>query len=423
MRRWLYTLLMALALAPALWLLQRRGDAPAKARWRERLGAVPMPSQPIVLWLHAASVGEVQAATPLVDALLAQHGDGAIAVTTMTATGSALVRQRWGSRVQHAFAPLDWPPFVARFLRRWQPQTAVVMEAELWPHLFTQTKAQGIALLQANARMSPRSAQRLQRWGGRMMRETVAAIDCVAAQSQADAQAYRSMGAAAVHVVGNLKFECPLPAAQVQAGRAWRAMLGTQRPVWAAVSTHAQEEAAVLQAHRRLLEVLPDAALLLVPRHPQRFEAVAQTLQGSGLRLLRRSQSGLDAPAAQAQVLLGDSMGEMFSYLAAADVAFVGGSLQPIGGHNVLEPAALALPVLFGPHMVKQAPARDLLLGAGGAQQVADAPALAAALQALLQNPAQAQRMGQQAQAALGAHQGATAGILALLAALQKPAN
>lgn len=417
MLRMIYTALMGLALVPGLWLLQRRGDADARARWRERLGAAPAPTQPIQVWVHAASVGEVQAATPLVDALLARHGDGGIALTTMTATGAALVRSRWNTRVQHAFIPMDLPPLVARFLDRWQPQRAVVMEAELWPHLFAAIHARGIPLLLANARMSPRSSQRFARFGGALIRNTVAAIDVVAAQAEHDAQAYRSLGARRVEVVGNLKFECAAPPAQIEAGQALRAALGTQRLVWTAVSTHQGEETAALAAHQQLLEHIPDAALILVPRHPQRFDAVWKEVQATGLTAQRRSSG--EGARHTTQVLLGDSMGEVFTYLSAADAAFVGGSLIPIGGHNVLEPAAVHLPVLFGPHMDNQRPARDLLLGAGGAQQIADAQGLGNALHALLSDPARARQMGTRAHAALGAHEGATARVMALLWSLR----
>jgi 3-deoxy-D-manno-octulosonic-acid transferase len=414
MRR-LYALLLLLALPIALLVLQRAarklGD---RGRVGERFGRVAPIDGGVEVWLHAASFGEVQAATPLVDALLLRHGDGRIGVTTMTATGAALVRQRWGARVHQAYVPFDLPPLVARFLDRWQPQRAIVMESELWPNLFRALAARRIPLLVANARMSPRSRARYARLGG-FVRQTIACADAIAAQAPHDADSYRALGACRVEITGNLKFDCVVPDAQLAAGRALRAALGAQRPAWIAASTHEGEEAAALAAHRRLLETHADALLILVPRHPQRFDAVARLIERSGCAYQRRSAAtAIPDSRFPIPVLLGDSMGEMFCYLAASDLAFVGGSLADIGGHNVLEPAALGLPVLFGPHMHNQKTAGELLLQAGGAQQIADADDLGAALLSLLGDPARMQRIGQAARAALTAHQGATQRVLQL---------
>jgi 3-deoxy-D-manno-octulosonic-acid transferase len=414
MRR-LYGLLLLLALPIALLVLQRAarklGD---RGRVGERFGRVAPIDGGVEVWLHAASFGEVQAATPLVDALLLRHGDGRIGVTTMTATGAALLRQRWGARVHQAYVPFDLPWLVARFLDRWQPQRAIVMESELWPNLFRALAERRIPLLVANARMSPRSRARYARLGG-FVRQTIACADAIAAQAPHDADSYRALGAGRVEITGNLKFDCVVPDAQLAAGRALRAALGAQRPAWIAASTHEGEEAAALAAHRRLLEAHADALLILVPRHPQRFDSVAKTIERAGLDYTRRSQSvAIPDSRFPIPVLLGDSMGEMFCYLAASDLAFVGGSLVDIGGHNVLEPAALGLPVLFGPHMHNQKTAGELLLQAGGAQQIADADDLGAALLSLLGDPARMQRIGQAARAALTAHQGATRRVLQL---------
>jgi 3-deoxy-D-manno-octulosonic-acid transferase len=413
--RLLYSLLLLLALPLALLALRRAAkQAGDGGRLGQRFGRVARVDGGIDIWVHAASFGEVQAATPLVDALLLRHGDGRIGVTTMTATGAALVRQRWGARVHQAYVPFDLPPLVARFLDRWRPRRAIVMESELWPNLFRALAARHIPLLIANARMSPRSRARYDRFG-RFVRQTVACADAIAAQAPHDADSYRALGARRVEITGNLKFDCTVPPAQLAAGRALRAALGTQRPVWIAASTHEGEEAAALTAHRHLLETHADAVLILVPRHPQRFDAVARLIERSGCAYARRSAD----PASQvsrltSHVLLGDSMGEMFCFLAASDLAFVGGSLVDIGGHNVLEPAALGLPVLFGPHMHNQKTAGELLLQAGGAQQIADAEGLGAAVLSLLGDPARMQRIGQAARDALTAHQGATQRVLQL---------
>ncbi len=414
--RALYMLLLTLAIPPALWLLQRRAAPADRPRWRERFGSVAPVSDGIEVWVHAASVGEVQAASPLVDALLARHGDGRIGITTMTATGSALVQQRWGARIHHAFVPFDLPVFVRRFLQRWRPRRAIVMESELWPSLFRALARRGIPLLIANARMSPRSSQRYARFGGAFVRSTMGCASVIAAQSDHDAQSYRRLGARRVEVTGNLKFDCAVPQTQIEAGHELRAALGAQRPVWIAASTHAGEETAALAAHRAVLSQAADAALILVPRHPQRFDAVWREIEDSGLRALRRS-AGV-APDARTQVLMGDSMGEMFRYLAAADAAFVGGSLVPIGGHNALEPAALGVPVLFGPQMDNQRPARALLLDADGAAEVVDAAQLGATLIAWFTDPAASRERGARAREAQRAHQGATQRILALFDSL-----
>lgn len=411
--RLLYSLLLTLLLPVALWALQRRamGSGAAPGRWRERLGwGTPVESE-LQLWVHAASMGEVQAASPLIDAALERYGSGRVAITTMTATGSVQVQQRWGSHLVHAYIPFDLPFLLRPLLNRWQPRRCVVMESELWPNLFAELRARRIPLLLANARMSPRSRARYARFS-RWVRAILECVDIVAAQSEHDAQHYRELGAPRVQVCGNLKFDCRVPQAQAIVGKALRTRLGAARPIWVAASTHREEDSWALQAQRQVLDLLPDALLILVPRHPQRFELAWEALQRSGLRVARRSTETFDG---HTQVLLGDSMGEMFGYLAASDLAFVGGSLEPIGGHNVLEPAALGLPVLFGPHMHNFLAARALLLEAQGAVELADASALAPAVTELLGDRERGRRMGGQALAALQGHQGATERVMALL--------
>ncbi len=359
-------------------------------------------------------MGEVQAASPLIDACLGRWGAGRVAVTTMTATGSALVQRRWGDRLVHAYLPFDLPFCLRPLLDRWQPRRCVVMESELWPNLFRALHRRQVPLLLANARMSPRSLRRYRRLGSWFGR-TLQCVTGVAAQSEHDAHHYREFGAPQVRMLGNLKFDCPLPPEAVAAGQAWRRRLGTDRPVWIAASTHRDEDGWALQAHRTLLETQPDAALILVPRHPQRFGPAWEQIRTSGLRRARRSNGDFDG---QTQVLLGDSMGEMWAYLAAADVAFVGGSLAPVGGHNVLEPAALARPVLFGPCMHNFLPARALLMEAEAAIELQGPKALAPRLAELLSDPTAAQAMGQRARRAREGHQGATRRVMQWLETL-----
>ena len=413
--RLLYTLLLylitPLVLLRLLW--KSRLQPEYRRRIGERFGLVEPAAEGVAVWVHAVSVGESLAALPLIEQLIRRHGEGRVWVTTTTPTGSERVSAALGKRVRHSYAPYDLPGAVARFLERARPRQVVVMETELWPNLFRAIRRRGLPLLVANARLSPRSF----RGYGRLRRSIAGVLaDCseVAAQSEADAERFRSLGAPRVSVMGNIKFDMTVPEEQLKRGQELRAALGAARPVWIAASTHEGEEQAALDAHRELLKQRPDSALILVPRHPQRFDEVAKLVERSGLISLRRSQA---TPDARTQVFLGDSMGEMFAYFAAADVAFVGGSLVAVGGHNVLEPAALGLPVLFGPHMHNFVAARDLLLQHQAAAAIGDAGGLAAELIALFGDAARRARMGQAGQAAVEANRGALRKLLQLLGA------
>ncbi len=285
-------------------------------RWNERFGFVPHQPQGVEVWIHAVSVGETLAALPLIRELIRQHGDRRVLVTTMTPTGSARVRDALGDRVLHTYIPYDLPDAVARFTARMNPRKVVVMETELWPNLFRVLARRGIPLTIANARLSPRSFKGYSRF-----RTAIASAlaDCsqVAAQSALDAERFTALGAPRVSVMGNIKFDMAVPDDQLAQGRAWRAQI-PQRPVWIAASTHEGEEEAALAAHQMLLATQPDALLILVPRHPQRFDSVARLIERKGLAYQRRSAlSATDAPAighGPITVLLGDSMGEMFFY-------------------------------------------------------------------------------------------------------------
>jgi 3-deoxy-D-manno-octulosonic-acid transferase len=417
--RLLYTALLYLLTPFVLLRLFWRGFS-LPAYWHripERFGFVPPIPGGVAVWVHAVSVGESIAALPLIKALIERHGQGKVWVTTTTPTGSARVVEALGAAVRHSYAPYDLPGPVERFLRRAQPLQVIVMETELWPNLFHALAARKLPLTVANARLSPRSFAGYSRVRGFAAR-TLANCSVIAAQSSADAERFRALGATRVSVMGNIKFDLSVPASQVEAGRDLRVKLGQDRPVWVAASTHPGEEEQVLSAHRKLLELLPAALLILVPRHPQRFEAAARQIEASGLAFTRRSAPWppTSDPSLPTPVLLGDSMGEMFMYFAAADVAYVGGSLVPVGGHNVLEPAALGLPVLFGPHMFNFAHARELLLGARAALEVADAHELQSALAALLKAPERSREMGRAGASAVEANRGALARLLELLA-------
>ncbi|ROH86479.1 3-deoxy-D-manno-octulosonic acid transferase [Stagnimonas aquatica] len=422
--RLLYTLLLTL-LTPliVLRLLLKSRELPAyRRRIGERFGRVPRPPQGVAVWVHAVSVGESLAALPLIEALIAEHGERRVWVTTTTPTGSERVTAALGGRVIHSYAPYDLPTVVARFLDRARPAKVVVMETELWPNLFRACARRGIPLLIANARLSPRSYKGYGRVAG-FTRATLTDTAHIAAQSALDAERFTALGAPRVSVVGNLKFDLALPEAQRARGQRIRAALGATRPVWIAASTHEGEEEIALAAQLQVLRTLPTALLILVPRHPQRFDAVARLVERAGLRLLRRSaldfptDAATPAPGEPPQVLLGDSMGEMLAYLEASDLAFVGGSFVPVGGHNILEPAALGKPVLFGPQMHNFLPARELLLGSEAALELAEPSALAETLLALFADPARRRAMGQAGAVAIAANRGALQRLLALVAA------
>jgi 3-deoxy-D-manno-octulosonic-acid transferase len=413
--RLLYTVLLAIAtplIVLRLWLKGRVQPA-YRQRIAERFGQVP--TAPVAVWVHAVSVGESLAALPLIEALIARHGERRVWVTTTTPTGSERVQVALGERVMHSYAPYDLPQVVARFLARAQPQQVVVMETELWPNLFAALHRRGIPLTIANARLSPRSFKGYSRVAG-FARSVLGHVTTVAAQSSLDAERFAALGAPNVQVLGNLKFDLALPTAPQALTAEILNLWPDNTPVWAAVSTHAGEEAVLLAAHRQLQQRVPSARMILVPRHPQRFDEVAASIPAAGLSSIRRS--ALAQEQADAAVLLGDSMGEMMAYLAAAQIVFVGGSLVPVGGHNVLEPAAIGRPVLFGPHMHNFLPARELLLAAEVAREVTDANSLSQALldwlPVAVASPEQLER-SERARAVIAANRGALQRLLSLL--------
>jgi 3-deoxy-D-manno-octulosonic-acid transferase len=376
--RYLYTLLLSISLPLVLLrLLWRSRRAPAyRQRWGERLGAVGGDVQPGGLWIHAVSVGEAQAVAPLVRALLLEHPKLPITVTTTTPTGAAQVERLFGQAVKHSYMPYDLPFSIGRFLDRVQPCCFVMVETEVWPNLLAKCRARGVATLLANARLSARSLRRY-RVVGRFARQVFADIGRIAAQSDEDALRFQSLGVPPerISVTGSIKFDVEIPASveeQVEVmRRGW-----SGRPVWIAASTHEGEEEIVLAAHARVLRQVPEALLLLVPRHPERFEKVTMLIMRNRFKLVRRSDGNLPEPGVP--VYLGDTMGELPVMLGSADVAFVGGSLTEVGGHNMLEAAAQGVPVCFGPHVFNFALIAEMLLECGAARQVADAEQLSA---------------------------------------------
>jgi 3-deoxy-D-manno-octulosonic-acid transferase len=391
-------------------------------RFEERFGfgAVRLGSPSI--WVHAVSVGEVVAASSLIATLRKRYPQYPIVVTTVTPTGAQRVRDLFGDDVLHSYAPYDMPGSVRRFFARMQPRLAIVIETELWPNMYAECGARGVPLVLANARISPRSVQRYRRFIG-LFKEALSHGILIAAQSQQDAERFLSLGAnpERILVTGNLKADVTFPPGMIDAGLEFRAASMSARPVWVAASTHAGEEEAALDAHEAILAQLPDALLLLVPRHPDRFSAVAELLERRRVQFHRRSLG--ETPAISDTVFLVDSLGELPMFYASADVAFVGGSLVPIGGHNLLEPAVLGMPVISGPHNFNAEDIAVLLREAGGLQLVADGAELGAAVATLLGDPALRQRRGQQARQVVAESGGALERLFALLAPLLDPTD
>jgi 3-deoxy-D-manno-octulosonic-acid transferase len=367
--------------------------------------------------VHAVSVGEVQAAAPLVEALLRDFPGRTVVLTTVTPTGRARARALFGQRVDVRYAPIDLPGSVRRFFARVRPGLVIILETEIWPTLYHHCGTQGVPLVLASARISPRSVKNYRRLVG-LFRGALSNGIFIAAQSEEDAQRFRSIGAnpAHTHVVGNIKFDYAHPANMEAQGAELRRLLGRDRPVWVAGSTHAREEEILLAAHRQLRSRHPQALLVMVPRHPPRFPEVGAALERQRLRFVTRTSRA--AAADDTEVFLVDTLGELLAFYAAADVAFVGGSLVPIGGHNLLEPASLGLPVLAGPNNFNSADIARLLVERGAVRIVDDAAALAGAVGELLASPAARSRMGAAGRKAIEDNRGAVDRLMAFIAPL-----
>ena len=411
----LYTALIVGAAPLVLLNLARRGlrNRAYWRRWGERFGRGALPED-CPVWIHAVSVGEVQAAVPLVRRVLERYPGLRVLVTTTTPTGSERVRAAFGTEVEHVYAAYDLPGAVGRFLDRVRPRLAVFMETELWPNTLRLCAERAIPVVLANARLSERSARGYARFPG-VVGPMLGRIGAIAAQARPDADRFLALGVPGerVQVTGSLKFDVPLPASLREQAEALRRQWGADRSVWVAASTHEGEEKRVLEAFDRLLQHCPDSLLVLVPRHPERFARVLALARRMGFRVVQRTRAGEDAT--QAQVFLGDTMGELPLFFAAADVAFVGGSLVPTGGHNLLEPAALGVPVLFGPHVFNFAEVSGMLVERGAGRQVGGARELAALVCELFQDPDRRHAMGESAREAVVENRGALERLMAVL--------
>jgi len=421
MNRTLYTLLFHLGLPlVALRLFLRGRKAPAyRQRIGERFAFGLPPLKAGGIWVHAVSVGESIAAAPMIRALLERYPQLPITVTCMTPTGSERIKAMFANepRIQHCYLPYDLPWAASRFLDRVQPKLAIIMETELWPNHIHQCAKRGIPVALANARLSARSARGYARFAG-LTRPMLEEMSLIAAQTETEAERFRQLGASVqcVQVTGSIKFDLKIDEHLLPRARELRGQWGaTQRPVWIAASTHDGEDALILAAHKQLLEIHGDALLILVPRHPERFDAVHALCSEQFATVRRSSGAAVDG---QTRVLLGDTMGELLFLYALADIAFVGGSLVPTGGHNPLEPAALALPVIMGPHVFNFLEISAMLREAGALQEVDDAEGLAGAVRRLIELPKDARKMGDAGLAVMRANQGALQRLLDGLARL-----
>ena len=417
--RLLYSLLWWASLPLVLMRLWWRGRKEPGYRQHiaERLGFYDGPAAGgKLIWLHAVSVGETRAAEPLIRELLEVFPDCGLLLTHMTPTGRATGRElygRYGERLRQVYLPYDTGWMVRRFLAHFAPRLCILMETEVWPNLIAQCNLRHVPVALVNARLSERSLARAGRFGG-LLQQAAQGIACIAAQTEADAARLRKAGANSVEVTGNIKFDvCPTPA-MLDAGAAMHTRFGSRRVLLCA-STREGEETLILDALAGA--PLGDALLVLVPRHPQRFDDVARELEARGLPYRRRSALGYEVPP-EVKVVLGDSMGEMFAYYVAADLAFIGGSLLPLGGQNLIEACAVGTPVLIGEHTFNFSAVTEDAIGDGAAIRVHDAAAMLQQAAALLADDDTRLAMGMKAREYALQHRGATARTVWLLAPL-----
>ncbi len=426
MPRLLYSLAYLLLLpAILLRLLWRSRLAPAyRQRWAERFGLFPTPAvdrQRPVAWLHAVSVGETLAAVPLVKRLQREHPDWQWVITTTTPTGSDRVRASFGDSVFHVYAPYDLPWLLGAFLRRTQPTLAIIMETELWPNMLAACRARKIPTIVANARLSARSARGYARLAP-LTRAMLADASLVAAQQQADGERFVQLGLPPdrLAVTGSIKFDLDLDNTVHNKAAVLRAQWSANgtRAVWLVASTHPGEDDIILQAFAALKKQYADLLLVLVPRHPERFNTIAQQCTQAGWRVLRHSSGAV--PDASTDIIVGDTMGELLAFYGAADMAFVGGSLVPVGGHNLIEPAAWGCPVMSGPHLFNFAEVESLLRDNNALVIAGDAASIADTVQRWLADPAERKAFGERARAVADSNRGALEKLCGLIAGIAR---
>jgi len=412
--RFLYNLLTYLLLIPfaGYWLVRGIGNRTYSENLGQRFG-FGYPKIDRCIWVHAVSVGEVQASAPLIRALKERYADRELLITTVTPTGAARVRFLFGDTVQHSYIPFEFPHAIRSFFRNVNPEAALIMETEIWPNLYRGCGTRKIPLILVSARISPRSVPGYRKLLP-LIRETLSHGIIIAAQSQPDADRFLALGANPTRtcVMGNIKFDIEPDAAVIAKGRAIRDELFGDRPVWIAASTHEGEEQLVLEVHRELCARHPELLLVLVPRHPERFPSVRELIEKQGFSLVSRTAQ---RPAGDASVFLCDTMGEVPMFYAASDVAFVAGSLVPIGGHNLLEPAMLGVPIVTGPHNFNAQDIADLFVDLGACRRVTGTEDLVTTVSELLTDRELAARLGNTGQSVLEKNRGALERLLVLL--------
>ena len=410
--RLLYTIALhlLLPLVPLRLLWRARRQRGYLEHVGERFGIYKGGVNQPLIWVHAVSVGETRAAEPVIRLLRERHPDHHILLTHMTPTGRETGQQIFRGAIAQCYLPYDVPWAVARFLDHFRPRAGVILETEIWPNVIHACATRGIPCYLVNARLSDKSYRGYGRLGS-LARKTLGALAAISAQSNADAQRLTALGARKAHVTGNVKFDIEPPGPMLARGRQLREIYGATRPVLLAASTRDGEEALIL-ARLRDIDV-PELLTVIVPRHPQRFEEVAQIIAKHGFRLQRRSEGA--RVAAETEVYLGDSMGEMFAYYAACDVAFIGGSLLPYGAQNLIEACAVGTPVLIGPSSYNFSEAAEGAVTSGAAVRIGDAAALAREAKRLLRDHEERERMGKAAIAFCAQHRGATARVLDLI--------
>jgi 3-deoxy-D-manno-octulosonic-acid transferase len=414
--RTLYTLLFTLLVPFYLLRLYWRGfKVPAyRERWHERFGLFDDAAQKGGIWVHAVSVGEVLAISRLVQQLLERYPGLPVLITTATPTGAERVKALFGDEVEHRYAPIDLPWVVRRFLRAYRPRLLILVETEIWPNLIHHAEQAGVPSLLANARMSLRSARGYHRLAA-LTREALRNISLIAPHGEEDGERFLTLGARhdQVKVTGSIKFDVHIPGSLRERADVMRRDWGGQRPVWLAASTHEGEDELILRAHEAIRQRIADALLVLVPRHPERFDRVAQLVAEQGFPLVRRSEQ---RPCSEeTAVFLGDSMGELTLFMGASDLAFIGGSLVPRGGHNILEAAAQGVAVVFGPHMFNFNEISQLFLDEGAAAQVDSVDALATQVIEWLGDSSERSRIGEKGRALVDSNRGAMERLMRLV--------
>jgi 3-deoxy-D-manno-octulosonic-acid transferase len=368
-----------------LWFKAKKLPA-YKSRWSERLAKYNTKPLSESIWIHAVSLGEAVAATPFINKLLQRYPQIPVVVTTMTPTGSGQIQKNFGDRIYHLYIPYDYPGAVKRFLNQFKPRLAIIMETELWPNILHYLAKRKTPIILANARLTEKSVRGYKKLGS-FARQMLNNINLIAAQSQLDANRFIELGAdpQKMKLAGNMKFDNEISSEVLIKAAQLRQALGKERPIWIAASTHAGEEEQVLAAFKTIKQKIANALLILVPRHPERFSEVKKLIESYNFRIICRSQQTECAP--EIDVVLGDTLGELLVLYGAADVAFVGGSLVSVGGHNLLEPAMLGLPIITGPKLCSIKEISEMLINASALLIANNQEELALGVTKLLLNP------------------------------------